>query len=237
MAQTRRFTSSAALLALALAGLTACSPGQEAPASSTTSTPAESETSPTESSTTTESPSTEPSETATPTETATATAAPSQPPADELTLPADAVFSSEPQSTDPWPDSSRGGTYPVAVRAAAQDGFDRVVMEFAGPDAPSYRASYVDEASFEGSGDPIDIAGTVFLRVDMATVVSPADLEEDNSLLFTGPVPTGDAAVSGIYAEGPFEGYSVLHIGLDGARDFRVSTLTDPARIVVDIKR
>jgi hypothetical protein len=236
MAQTRRLTSSAALLALALVGLTACSPGEEAPASSATSTPTESATT-TSPSPSLESPSVEPSETATPTETATETAAPTEPPADELTLPADAVFSSEPQSTDPWPDSSRGGTYPTAVRAAAQNGFDRVVMEFAGPDAPSYRASYVDEASFEGSGDPIDVAGTVFLRVDMAIVLSPSDREEDNSLMFTGPVATGDAAVSGIYAEGPFEGYSVLHIGLDGARDFRVSTLTDPARIVVDIKR
>lgn len=237
MPQTRRFTSSAALLALALAGLTACSPGQEAPASSTTSTPAESETSPTESSTTTESPSTEPSETATPTETATATATPSEPPADESSVPVDfSDFSTADQTSDGWPVHG-SPTYLTQVRAAAHDGYDRVVLEFRGAEPPSHDVRYVDEATGDTSGLTLDVEGETFLYIGTAIVLNPVDVGDPEDSVLTGPSDIGDAAISGLFSEGPSEGHSATFIGLDSARDFRVTTLTDPARIVVDIKR
>lgn len=235
MAPHRRILTSAAALALAITGVAACSPGEEAPTSSTTSS-APNDTTPPPSSTT-ESPSTEPTVTETVDETATEPAAPTGP-TDDAPAPEDfADFTTADQTSDGWPVMSGPQTYLTQVRAAAQDGYDRVVLEFRGAEPPSYDVRYVDEATAEGSGATLDVAGTTFLRIDTAIVSNPVDLGEPENSVLTGPTDVGDAAISGLYSEGPFEGHSATHIGLDGARDFRVTTLTDPARIVVDIRR
>ena len=235
MATNRRvLTSAAALLTLALAGLTACSPGEEAPSSSAT-TPAPSETSPPPS-TTTESPSAEPSATETVAETETESE-PSAPPTDEAPAPEDfADFSASDQTSDGWPVHGPD-TYLTEVRAAAHEGYDRVVLQFRGSEPPSHDVRYVDEATGDGSGLPLDVEGETFLYVGTAIVLNPFDVGDPEDSVLTGPSDIGDAAISGLFSEGPSEGHSATFIGLDSARDFRVTTLTDPARIVVDIKR
>ncbi|GMA33227.1 AMIN-like domain-containing (lipo)protein [Litorihabitans aurantiacus] len=232
----------AAALALVLGATTACSPdgdvdgSPEPPASSdtstTTSAPPATSTPPSESPS--ESPSDPPAEQPTPSPVPPETA----PPADEAEAGSDDLqgFGPQDRSTDPWPDTRTGPTFLTEVRAAAHDGYDRVVLEFDGAEPPSWAARYVEEPIAEGSGDVLDVDGEVFLRIDTAMVVHPADLEREGTVV-TGPSDVGDTTVRGLWSEGPWEGYAATHIGLDAVRDFRISTLTDPARIVVDIRR
>ena len=126
-----------------------------------------------------------------------------------------------------------GGT--GIVRVGRQAGFDRVVWEFTGTGTPTYRVRYVDVPTADGSGDPVAVAGDAFLEVVITTVGIP---EEGTSR----PADPPASALSGtVVAEanaifGGFEGYGQSFIGVrDRERPFKVSLLTGPTRLVVDI--
>lgn len=121
------------------------------------------------------------------------------------------------------------------VRVGTHDGYDRVVFEF---------ASGIPDAVIEGvlaplyadpSGLKMDVAGTAFLKVTMhgASRMSP-----DGGATYDGPTnfePGFDRLVQ-LIEGGDFEAVSTWYLGLDGAGCFRVLTLADPSRLVIDIE-
>lgn len=123
----------------------------------------------------------------------------------------------------------------VDVRVAEHDGFARIVVELAGDGTPGWSAGYVDRAVADGSGEAVRLPGDSVLDVYARGVVLP-DAE--------GPVPPGlrlepDAAdpVEAVHVVGVREGDLQLLVGVDGeAAPFRSYVLTDPARLVVDVR-
>ena len=126
----------------------------------------------------------------------------------------------------------------VAMRAAAQPGFDRLVFEFDGALVPGYKVAYGEAAVACGSGsDLTDFIGggkspAALLLVDMRPAVghddagqptAPRDLQPSLSTL-KRVVRTCD-----------FEGVVGYGVGLSARKPFAVSTLNNPPRLVIDI--
>jgi hypothetical protein len=121
------------------------------------------------------------------------------------------------------------------VRVGRQTGFDRVVWEFTGTGTPTYRVRYVDVPTADGSGDPVAVAGDAFIEV----VITSVGIPEEGA---ARPADPPASALEGtVIAEanaifGGFEGYGQSFIGVrDRQRPFKVSLLTGPTRLVVDV--
>lgn len=123
------------------------------------------------------------------------------------------------------------------VRTGSHEGYDRLVMEFAGTGRPGWVVEYVDEAVQEGSGDVITLGGEAILQVFASGTTYPA---EGQKFFPTGPLSLGPGAgqaVSDVHVVGTFEGYAQVFAALDGSpADVRVFRLGNPSRLVVDVR-
>lgn len=120
----------------------------------------------------------------------------------------------------------------VAVRVGRHDGYDRVVFEYAGA-VPGYEVSY-DQMNKPGSGKPVQLDGKQSLKVITrnTTGVRSGPLQgTSTNWTFTMP------SVAQVNPLGSFEGVGQAGIGIttDVPMGFRVFTLTNPGRLVIDV--
>lgn len=114
-----------------------------------------------------------------------------------------------------------------------EGGWERIVFEFDGTVRPAATIEYVEQATQCGSGNDVAIDGAAILQVaivgadahDLAGPTVPATID--------GP----GAAVIGGQQTCDFEAHVTWDFGLDAKRNFKVTTLTGPTRIVVDVKQ
>jgi len=121
------------------------------------------------------------------------------------------------------------------IRVGRQDGFDRVVLEVGGTGTPGWDVRYVDAASSQGSGKPIDVAGDAVLQVTLTGAGYPYDtgVKEFSA---DGPVTgAGTQTVTGVVYDATFEGSTVAFVGTKSQAPFRVYLLQNPTRVVVDV--
>jgi hypothetical protein len=118
------------------------------------------------------------------------------------------------------------------VRAGRHTGFDRVVFEFSGA-VPEHRVRYVDQLVQDGSGKPVSVAGAA----DLEVVFHGANAHEDDGTPTISPrrFSTGLPAVKEIAQIGDFEAVVTYGIGVDHKRPLKVSTLSNPSRLVIDV--
>jgi len=139
-----------------------------------------------------------------------------------------------PESTDPQTAEPTGewDLQLVDVRVGEHDGFDRVVLELSGTATPGWGVAWSDEAVAEGTGDVVPLEGDHVLTINASGTAMP----EPGS--FEVPARLGPAgSVAEVQVNGWFEGYTQVFAGVEGdERPFRVFTLTDPPRLVVDIE-
>ncbi|MCM3532703.1 hypothetical protein SAMN05518682_2968 [Cellulosimicrobium aquatile] len=208
-----------AVLVLALA---ACSPGgsDESPSPSSTATSASP--SPTDSPSTTPEPGAEPSDGA------------STPSDDATEAPLPFPANTEPDTQDPSADAALTVT---DVRVGHHDGFDRVVFELGGTGTPGWRVEYVDQPTDDGKGDVVAVDGDAYLQVMISGSGYPMDTGVEE---YAGPNPVragDDGEVEEVLLRGVFEGYTQAFVGVDDERrPFRVFSLEDPTRVVVDVR-
>jgi len=123
----------------------------------------------------------------------------------------------------------------TSVRIGMHEDYDRVVFDLEGDGAPGYSVSYVQSAVESGSGAVLDVDGDAVLRVVISGTRYPAEDEAYEG----GPgLYALDAAevVEEVRLAGTYEGLTQAFIGIDDAdTPFRVFTLSDPARVVVDV--
>jgi ABC-type phosphate transport system substrate-binding protein len=121
------------------------------------------------------------------------------------------------------------------IRIGRHDGFDRVVFEVGGTGTPGWDVRYVDEASSQGSGEPIDVAGEAVLQV----TVTGAGYPDDTGVTeYSEPDPLSVAdteVVTEVAFDATFEGTTVAFVGTSATTPFRVYLLEDPVRIVVEV--
>ena len=185
---------------------------------------------------TTSSPSPETSETSPGTPSASPSDSPSESPSASAESPSPAPAPDGPpfpESTDPQTAEPTGewDLQLVDVRVGEHDGFDRVVLELSGTATPGWGVAWSDEAVAEGSGDVVPLEGDHVLTISASGTAMP------DAGSFEVPARLGPAgSVAEVQVNGWFEGYTQVFAGVEGdERPFRVFTLTDPPRLVVDI--
>ncbi|MGY1691138.1 AMIN-like domain-containing (lipo)protein [Geodermatophilus sp. SYSU D01105] len=122
------------------------------------------------------------------------------------------------------------------IRTGRQDGFDRVVFEVGGTGSPGWDVRYVDEASSQGSGAPVELEGEAVLQVTLTGMGYPYDTGVEE---WAGPDPlpgSGTQVVTEVAWDATFEGTSVAFIGTTARAPFRVYALESPTRVVVDLR-
>lgn len=121
------------------------------------------------------------------------------------------------------------------IRMGAHEGFDRVVLEFAGAGTPGWDVRYVDAPVGSPGGEPVRIEGAAVLAVGIDPVAYP----QDDPTAYDGPgrlrIPDAQVVSELVYAS-LFEGRLQAFVGVDdGEMPFRVYRLTEPSRVVIEV--
>lgn len=154
-------------------------------------------------------------------------------------------FSSESQQSPDFPDMLT--EFPedgdelllTEVRAGQHEGYDRIVFEHSGDGAPGWYAEYVDEAVEPGSGFPLELDGEAILYVSAVGLV-PGNAGSEQGQLELSSLPEQKGTVfQDVATTFVHHGTASYYVGLDEARDFRVSVWEheDGPRLIIDVLR
>lgn len=164
--------------------------------------------------------------------TATTTVTQTITPTPATSTPAGFALSTVTSATFPTPTGSLIG---AGVRVGQQDGYDRIVYDFTGTGVPGFRVAYVDTPIGDPSGERVTVLGDAYLEVLIAGLTYPEASDPQPSQVPASSLAGTVIAQSGVFYGG-FEAMGQTFIGVrDHKRAFRVFTLTDPTRLVVDV--
>lgn len=130
---------------------------------------------------------------------------------------------------------SAGSVTVTDIRAAAHDDFDRFVVTLAGDDFPTHQAEIIPGPAIQcGSGEPVELPGNgaLILRLEGAR----AHEDAGSSTLPARDLQPGLAALLEARMTCDFEGQVEWAFGITDATSFRLLELTDPTRVVIDIR-
>jgi hypothetical protein len=128
----------------------------------------------------------------------------------------------------------------TAMRVAHHQGYDRVVFELDGA-VPGYRVAYVREVLEDPSGRQVRIQGDARLLVTLRGATTDTTFQTAQGATpssYTGPrrlLPDLPSVIE-VRLVGDFEAVLSAGIGVDHTVPFRVFTLTNPTRVVVDVQ-
>ncbi|WP_147453260.1 hypothetical protein [Corynebacterium gottingense] len=122
------------------------------------------------------------------------------------------------------------------VRAGSHGDIDRVVFEYAGTGLPSYVAGYVDTPRQQASGNVMEVPGAAHLEVNVQGTAGDM-MRTDAPITAMGSKGVAAGNIADVYLGSIFEADSQFFIGLDGQRGYKIYTLENPTRVVVDIAR
>ena len=142
-------------------------------------------------------------------------------------FPADTSDDGGPAQTGSAADPA-GEMHVSGIRISSQQGYTRLVIDLTSHGVPAWTARYT-EASGPGGG-PVQIEGKAFLRVAVQTGADNGNQGQNDTRLSPGPVAEAKTT-------GSFEGSEEVLVGMrDGTTPFRAFALTDPGRIVIDVR-
>lgn len=147
-------------------------------------------------------------------------------------------FPGSPDGSIPPPPATPtiAGVTASGMHIERHDGFDRIVYDFGGIYTPGWRAEYVAEATERGKETSTPINGRSILQIYFFDTVSSA---ESGIAGYSGPNPLSDPAahsVVEVHLSPSYEDATQSFVGLcTDHQQFQVTTLREPARIVIDI--
>jgi hypothetical protein len=152
----------------------------------------------------------------------------SEPTEQKADFPADTSADGGPAQTGMVSTDPTGQTHVTGLRIGEHEGYSRLVVDLSSAGVPQWEVRY-STASGPGGG-PVSIEGDAYLRVVLHTFAEP------------GVQSTSSANGSGLIVQakttGFFEGSEEALAGIKaGPQPFRAFTLTDPGRIVIDVRR
>ena len=142
-----------------------------------------------------------------------------------------------PYSTSPVTVTHTVSPAPVltGLRVGRHATFDRVVFDLKGK-RPGYSVRYVSVVRQDPSNKVISMAGNYFLMIRL-TPTNAHDVRT-GTRTYTGPTKfwVGYPELRQVALAGDFEAVVSVALGLAHRNGFHVYTLTDPRRVVVDIR-
>ena len=132
-------------------------------------------------------------------------------------------------------EASGGGVAVLrGVRTGKHADFDRVVFEFEG-ERPGYHVEYVDRPVRAcGSGDVVEVAGDGWLAVRMEPASAHTDAGE--STIPFRERRSSYPVLRELQSTCDFEAIVTWVLGVGSPNRYRVMELTNPARLVVDVR-
>lgn len=136
----------------------------------------------------------------------------------------------------PASNSKEGSGVLREVRAGRHQGYDRIVFEFSGKSLPMSKVRYAKPPfNLNESDETIEVAGKSFLEV-VFTPASAHDLESGQVTVKDPEKPVQLPALKDVKRIYDHEGQVIYVLGLIAQKQFRVQTLLNPTRLVVDVK-
>jgi hypothetical protein len=121
----------------------------------------------------------------------------------------------------------------TSVRVGSHPCFARLVIQTDGTQAPGFRVAYVPQITADGSGAVVPVAGGAKLLV-----IIRANGHDLNTGVRSFTLPrVGGETFKGLVSAGDFEGQTTVGLGVRARLPFRVFTLTNPPRVVLDVAR
>lgn len=119
------------------------------------------------------------------------------------------------------------------VRAAAHTGYDRIVFEFSGKLPSATHVQWATKVVRDGSGETVPAFGGAFLQVGLTGVtgLTSAHTSTFGAANRTYALPN----LAQVVHAGEFEGVVSFGVALMARTSYRVSTLTSPSRVVIDV--
>jgi hypothetical protein len=121
------------------------------------------------------------------------------------------------------------------IRIGLHPNFDRVVFEFEGTQVPGYRVQYVDKPVRTcGPGEIVQVAGYGYLVVQM--MPAQAHTNEGKSTINERSYAPKLVLIKEMRQLCDFESDVQWVLGLTSPNRYRVLELTNPARLVIDVR-
>lgn len=122
-----------------------------------------------------------------------------------------------------------------AVRTAKHDGFDRAVFEFSAETTPGYHIEYIDKPVRRcGTGEPTAVAGDGWLEIRLSPAIAHDELGrptvEDRERALELPI------LRELELTCDFESNVTWVLGTASPNRYRVLELSEPPRLVVDVR-
>jgi hypothetical protein len=127
----------------------------------------------------------------------------------------------------------------TAIRVARHEGYDRIVFQFRNNVLPGYEARYVARPVHQdASGKVVAVHGAYVLRVRMSPAFDADVAKKGAPRTYDGPLRISPSTpeVAQLVRTGGFEDVLTWVVGVRDRVDFRVMTLHNPARIVIDFR-
>ncbi|WP_222710359.1 AMIN-like domain-containing (lipo)protein [Quadrisphaera setariae] len=152
------------------------------------------------------------------------------------------------QEATPFVPLDRAGEAPgsgsasiVGVRTGEHEGYERVVLDLAGEpeQVAGWFVGAVPQPLQDASGELLDVEGDRFLDLAVTGIANGGDGQVDSAgrRAFVGAVGGTGGLVEQVWVGGAWEGQAQVLLGLDEAvSEYRVVALSDPQRIVVDVR-
>ncbi len=122
------------------------------------------------------------------------------------------------------------------VRVGTHDGYDRIVFQFSGG-IPQYSIQSATPPFIQDpSGRPLTVQGSAFLRI---TLRGATKMTDAGTSRYSGPRNFGLTfpVLVNLVEGGDFEAVSTWYAGLSRTGCLRVSTLSGPDRLVIDVQQ
>lgn len=129
-----------------------------------------------------------------------------------------------------------GNLLATDFRVGLHPSFYRVVVEFEGSGTPGWFAGWVDQARELGRGEPLPLKPGKHLDVRIEGTRMPI-LKGDPDKFYSGPADKWIDEDVVAWFDTAFEGQTHFAVSVPDARGYRIFTLQDPVRLVIDIAR
>jgi hypothetical protein len=150
-----------------------------------------------------------------------------------LGLAASAAYALPPFTTAAKTAPSSGGTAVLnAATAGCHSTYDRFVLRIGSGGKPGYDVRYVSRIVQDGSGNPVTLQGSKFLRI---IVRNARGHTNGGANLLPSTITPGCSNLRQAKKAGDFEAVVTYGLGLRRRTGFRVFRLTGPARLVIDV--